>query len=175
MTEASHVWNILDKVSRIVSVSLVGLAGIALVSWVFVIVIFVTARSVFDVKWMFVEEYSGYCMVLLTCFSLAYALRRGAHIRVTAAVEFLSEKNQKILKIFADLIGLTVAIYLTSHGISWFLHGLGGGERSWFPSRTLLWPIYLLIPIGMTALALEFFHQFISALNAFKENRAERK
>lgn len=167
--------NILNKLSKAVSVSLVSIAAIILVSWVFVIVVFVMARALFNVNWMFVEEYTGYCMVLLTSFSFAYALRRGAHIKVTAVVDNIPKGMQKPLRIFADLVGLAVTVYLTRHGIKWFMHGLTGGERSWFPSRTLLWPVYALIPIGLSALSLEFLNQLISSINSLREGGAERK
>ncbi len=167
--------NILNKLSKAVSISLASVAAITLVSWVFVIVVFVFARAIFNVQWMFVEEYTGYCMVLLTSFSFAYALRRGAHINVTAVVDNIPKGMQKPLRIFADLVGLIVTVYLTWHGIRWLLHGLQGGERSWFPSRTLLWPVYALIPIGLAALSLEFLNQLLSSIASFREGWTERK
>lgn len=148
--------SVLDKFSRILSVILTGVAAATLVSWCFVIVVFVIARSVFNVNWMFVEEYSGYCMVLLVSFSLAYGLKQGAHINVGVITELASERVQNVMKLFADFVGLVVSTYLTRHGVLWFLHGLNSGARSWFPSRTLMWPVYLLIPIGLAALSLEF-------------------
>lgn len=167
--------SILNKLSKAVSFSLVGIAAFTLVCWVFVIVIFVLARALFNVQWMFVEEYTGYCMVLLTSFSFAYALRRGAHINVTAVTDVIPKRMQKPLKILADLVGLVVTVYLTWHGCKWLLHGLEGGERSWFPSRTLLWPIYALIPIGLGALSLEFLNQLLTSIGSFREGETERK
>lgn len=166
--------SILDKISKTVSTTLAGIAAIALVVWGFVIVVFVTARSVFNVNWMFVEEYSGYCMVLLVSFSLAYALRQGAHICVAVVTELASERVQKFLKTFADIIGLIVALYLTKHGVQWFLHGLEGGARSWFPSRTLMWPIYVLIPIGFAALSLEFVQQLVADIRKIRQSVADQ-
>ncbi len=167
--------NILDKVSKFVSNGLAGLAAIVLVGWVLVITVFVTARAGFNVQWMFVEEYTGYCMVLLTAFSFAYALRRGAHITVSAVVDNVPEKLQKPLKVFADLVGLIVVVYLTRHGIIWLMEGITGGARSWFPSRTLLWPVYALIPIGLGALALEFLNQLLSSVKSLRDSQTESK
>jgi len=169
------VRNILNQFSKTISFTLAGLAAIVLVCWVFVIVIFVTARALFNVQWMFVEEYTGYCMVFLTSFSFAYALRTGAHINVTAITDVIPKGMQKPLRIFADLIGLVVTVYLTWHGIKWLMHGLQGGERSWFPSRTLLWPVYALIPIGLGALSLEFLNQLVSNFNSSREDGTESK
>jgi len=168
------VGNILNKISKAVSMTLVSIAAFTLVSWVFVIVIFVTARALFNVQWMFVEEYTGYCMVLLTTFSFAYALRTGAHIKVSAVTNTIPEKIQKPLRIIADLIGIIVALYLTWRGYQWFIHGLTGGERSWFPSRTLLWPVYLLVPIGLGALTLEFINQFFLNISCLRKGVTER-
>lgn len=165
--------NILEKVSKFVSTSLAGLAAVILVSWVLVITVFVTARAGFNVQWMFVEEYTGYCMVLLTSFSFAYALRRGAHITVSAVVDNVPEKVRKRLKVFADLAGLIVVVYLTRHGIKWLMEGITGGARSWFPSRTLLWPMYALIPIGLGALALEFLNQLVSSVKSLRNIESE--
>lgn len=165
--------NILDKVSKFVSTCLAGLAAFTLVAWVVVIAVFVTARSVFNVQWMFVEEYTGYCMVLLTSFSFAYALRRGAHITVSAVVDNVPERMKKPLRVFSDLVGLVVVVYLTWHGIRWLMEGISGGARSWFPSRTLLWPVYALIPIGLGALALEFLNQLVSSVKSLRDGGTE--
>jgi TRAP-type C4-dicarboxylate transport system permease small subunit len=164
----------LDKFSKAVSNILAGIAAIALIVWGFVIVVFVTARSVFNVNWMFVEEYSGYCMVLLVSFSLAFALRRGGHIRVAVVTKLASDRVQKFLKTFADIIGLIVTVYLTKHGVQWFLHGLEGGARSWFPSRTLMWPVYALIPIGLAALSLEFVQQLVADIREMRQGVADQ-
>lgn len=166
--------NILDKFSRILSAVLTGIASIVLVAWCLVIVVFVTARSVFNVNWMFVEEYSGYCMVLLVSFSLAYGLKRGAHINVAVVTELASERFQKVLKTLADFVGLIIAVYLTRHGFLWFLNGLEGGARSWFPSRTIMWPVYILIPIGLAALSLEFVLQLRADFRVLRKENAEQ-
>lgn len=167
--------SILNKVSKTVSDVLVNIAAVTLISWVFIIVIFVAARSFFDVNWMFVEEYTGYGMVLLTSFSFAYALRRGAHVKVTAVTENIPEKMQKPLMVFADLVGLIVTVYLTWHGIKWLMHGIQGMERSWFPSRTILWPVYALIPIGLGALSIEFLNQLILSLTGLPKGGSEQE
>lgn len=164
---------ILDKTSNFVSKFLAGLAGVTLVAWVFVIVVFVTCRALFNVQWMFVEEYTGYCMVLLTCFSFAYALRKKAHITVSAVVDNLPERMTKYLQVAANLVGLFVVLYLTRHGIKWLMHGIQGGERSWWPSRTLLWPMFALIPVGFGALGLEFFNQLVFSLKSLHNGETE--
>ena len=161
----------LNKLSKAISICLANVAAVTLIFWAFIIVIFVAARSLFNVNWMFIEEYTGYGMVLLTSFSFAYALRRGAHVRVTALVNNISKKKQETFLVLANLVGLAVAVYLTCHGIRWLLQGIEGGERSWFPSRTLLWPVYALIPIGMAALSLEFLNQLISSISSFRVGR----
>jgi TRAP-type C4-dicarboxylate transport system permease small subunit len=166
------VGNTLDRISKFVSTCLVGLAAFTLVAWVVVIAVFVTARSVFNVQWMFVEEYTGYCMVLLTSFSFAYALRQGAHITVSVVADNVPEKMKKPLKVFADLVALVVVLYLTGHSIKWLMEGISGGARSWFPSRTLLWPVYSLIPIGLGALALEFLNQLVSSVKSLRETES---
>ncbi|SMC39022.1 TRAP-type C4-dicarboxylate transport system, small permease component [Desulfocicer vacuolatum DSM 3385] len=166
---------VLNKTSKILSNILVNIAAATLIFWVFIIVIFVSARAFFNVNWMFVEEYTGYGMVLLTSFSFAYALRRGAHVKVTAVADNIPKKLQRPLKIFADLVGLIVALYLTWHGIQWLMHGIEGGERSWFPSRTLMWPVYALIPIGLGVLSLEFLNQLVLNLSGSQEEREEQK
>jgi len=163
------VGSLLNKLSRAISLGLVGIAAVTLVAWVFTIVVFVVSRALFNVEWMFVEEYTGYCMVLLTSFSLSYALRKGAHINVNVVSEIIPKKMQKPLKVFADFVGLVVAIYLTWHGTRWLMHGLEGGGRSWFPSRTLLWPVYALVPIGLSALSLEFLNQLVMSIGRLRQ------
>ena len=166
---------ILNKISKTLSNILVNIAAVSLIFWVVIIVVFVVARAVFNVNWMFVEEYTGYGMVLLASFSFAYALRRGAHVRVTAIAENIPGKIQKPLCVLADLVGFIVAVYLTRHGIQWLIHGIEGGQRSWFPSRTLLWPVYALIPIGLGALSIEFLNQLLMNLCRFRQGGGAQK
>lgn len=151
--------SILDKVMHIISVGLVAFPGILVVAWVLVFAVFITGRTLFKMNWMFIEEYTTYWLVLIVFFGLAYALRTGGHIYVAVVVKLLPTKGRNILAVVTNFLALCLICYLMWRGVEWFKYGYASGARSDFPSNTLLWPVFLIIPIGLAFLGLEQLRQ----------------
>tara|TARA_B100001971_G_C18015178_1_gene444409 strand:- start:47 stop:604 length:558 start_codon:yes stop_codon:yes gene_type:complete len=145
---------ILDRVTGAISGALAGTAAVVLVGWVIVFVVYITARAIFNVGWMFVEEYTQYFMVLVIFFALLYTLRSDGHMKVTIITRLLPERIRDTLEVVTDLLSLIIVVYMTHKATLWFWHGLADSVHAPFRSNTLLWPIYLLPPIGLTALSL---------------------
>ena len=151
---------ILDRITSNISSVLVSTAAVVLVGWVIVFVVYIIARAVFNVGWMFVEEYTEYFMVLVIFFALLYTLRSEGHMKVTIITRVLPKKVRDKLEVVTALLSLIVVVYLTHKATLWFWHGVVDNVHATFRSNTLLWPIYLLPPIGLAALSLGLLLEF---------------
>ena len=166
MKPDSHegIWHridrVCDKVVYITSIIFIAPCAVLLVAWVFMFGAFIISRTIFNTNWLFVEEYTEYWLVLIVFFSLLYTLRKGGHINVDTVVKLLSKKTRNILALITAFLSLVLVCYLTSKGVAWFQYGLAEGVRSLTPLNTLVWPVYLLIPIGLAALSLGLLIRF---------------
>jgi len=125
------------------------------IAWVFVFAAYIASR-LFNLGWLFVEEFTGYWLVLLAYIPLAYALMTDTHIKIELVTSRLPEKARGILQACTDVIALVFASYLLGRSIEWLIHGIEYGTRASTASNILVWPIYLLIPIGLTLFTLMF-------------------
>jgi len=165
---------ILDKVSNTTSKILIAPCVIALVAWVLVVGVYITGRAIFDIGWQFVEEFTAYWLVLVATFAMAYTLRTGGHITIDIVTRLLPKRVGRIMAVIVGLIALVLVAYLIQKGATWFWYGLEQGVRSRYPSHVVLWPVYLLVPIGLAALGLELlrvlYRSVIKLIQAEGEN-----
>jgi len=140
--------------------------GVVLILWIFVFVGTVAARAFFHATPVYLEEYTEYFVVFIAATGLAYALRKGAHIRVSIAVERLPQRVRDIIEIFVALIALIVSCVLTAHGIKLVLFAISENVRYLGATQALLWPVYLCLPIGYGLLSLALFLYFCHAILA---------
>ena len=151
---------ILDRITGNISSVLVSTAAVVLVGWVIVFVVYIIARAVFNVGWMFVEEYTEYFMVLVIFFALLYTLRTEGHMKVNIITKVLPKRIRGKLEVVTTFLSLIVVVYMTHKATLWFWHGVVDNVHAPFRSNTLLWPIYLLPPIGLAALSLGLLLEF---------------
>jgi len=145
--------NKLEKILQIISSRAVLACVLITLAWVFVFAAYIISRF-FNLGWLFVEEFTGYWLVLIAYVPLAYALMTDAHIRVEIVSSRLPEKARSILEVCTDTLALIIVAYLLGRSIEWLLHGIEYGTRASTASNIPLWPIYLLIPIGLTLFSL---------------------
>ena len=125
----------------------------ALLILVFVFVIYIVGR-LFNLPWLFVEEYTGYWLVFVAYIPLAYGLTTEVHIRMDIVVKRLPEKARSILQVCTEAMALFIACYLMGRSIEWVIHGVTYDLHSQTTFYTLLWPTYLPVSIGFALLAL---------------------
>ncbi len=154
-----RVGRILDKVTHITSRGLIVPAVVLLVAWVLVVAVFIIGRSLFNLNWTFIEEFTVYWLILSTFFGLAYTLRTGGHVKVDVVVRLLPSKVRSILVVITNFLALIIICYLTWRGVEWLQGGIEYEIHSSFPSNVLLWPVYLIIPLGWAFLGLEMLRQ----------------
>ena len=148
------IGRILEKIIDRASVIAIAPCAVALVVWVFVFVIYVIGRHFFDMVWLFVEEYTGYWVVFLGYFGLAYALKTGVHIKSDIVTRRLPRKVRNVLELITGFLALPLVGYLVWRSIGWFAYGFEKEARAVSILHTLLWPAYLFVPIGLSLFAL---------------------
>ncbi|GAH47989.1 unnamed protein product [marine sediment metagenome] len=159
--ELTNVMAKIDKVLASMSSIGAGMGVVAIVIMVVVITVNVVARKTLDWAWLYVEEYSGYLLVLMVYLGLAYALRMGKHIRVELLVRRLSLRVSQGLELVTTLACLVTLCYLLTKSIDYLLFSLEWGVKSEWYSESIMWPFHLLVSIGLAMFILEMVGHFI--------------
>lgn len=135
------------------------LAGLFLVTLLLVIVLQMAARWSGH-QFPGSTDYAGYCMAATSFFAMAYALNRGAHIRVSLLLTKLG-RWRRAGEIWCFGIGAALACYFAYYAIktvhvSYQLHDISQGQDA-----TPLWLPQLVMAFGGTLLALALVDRFV--------------
>jgi len=169
-----RIHRVLDRITRITSGAPAFAIGALLVVWVILILVYVVGRLFFQVKWMFVPEFTEYFMVCVVFLSVAYTLRSKGHISIDIVLRRLSKRVNAILEAITAFLSLLITCFLVERGIDWFLYAFSSHMYSMGPMHTLMWPIFLVVPIGLTMLALELLLYFYrTVVQAVRGERAK--
>lgn len=125
-------------------------------------------RSAFNYSLGFVEEVTGYCVVMLTFFGAALALRGGTLFQV----QFLFDSLPKavgiwIMRAFV-LVALLICAILIVKTNDLMLSSLARGKFAATVLRTPLWIPQLLMPAGFALIATFLVEQFLLTFDRFK-------
>ncbi len=102
-----------------------------------------------DPSWS--EEVVLTLMSYMAVLSAALAIRRGAHIRMTAFDRYLPEKTLKILDIIADIFVMAFAVIMLVVGIKYASTIGSKGTYVSMPSVSRIW-MYLPVPVAGVAM-----------------------
>ncbi len=151
---------------KITAVSACVGAGILTV-WIFVFTGCIIARSLFHASQFFLEEYTGYWTLIITCLALAYTFRREGHIRVDFVIQKLSQRVRLVIEVFVTFIAFIVSSIIFAYGMRLLLFAIKQNVHSTY-GATPLWPVYLWIPVGYgllsLALLIYFFRNILALL-----------
>ncbi len=106
-------------------------------------------------------EVSIYLMVAATFLASPYTLRTGGHIAVDLVPALLPAGARKTFSVFLKVVGLLVCLYLAWEGLRLTHEAFAADERSismWRPPR---WPMYAMMPLGMSLTALQYLSEII--------------
>ncbi len=113
-------------------------------------------------------DFSGYLLVAATFLALPYAMRRGAHIRVTLLIQRTAGLTRRIM----EVAGLVAAIAITLYA-AWYAANLV--HESWRFNDVAfglvpvpLWIPQLPIPIGLAILAIALIDDLVAILSGKK-------
>ncbi len=159
-----------EKIVRIICSYPVIPCAFLMVGWVFIFAAYIIGR-LFGLRWMFVEEFTGYWLVFLAYIPLSYALMTETHIKIEMVSSRLPEVARSILQVCTDGIALVLTSYLVGRSIEWLIHGIEYGTRSGTIMNVLRWPIYLFIPIGLALFALMLIVKIGHSVMEWKQAR----
>lgn len=142
------------------------LGAVLLVTWVFVFTGTIAGRAFFNMSPRYLEEYTGYWTLIITCLALAYAFRKGVHIRTDVMVNRFSPRARAIIEVFVAVLALATLCVFTIESAKLLLFAISEGVHGFLGTEALLWPVYLLMPVGYGFLSLALLFYFFHAILA---------
>ena len=113
------------------------------------------------------EEIVLTLMVYMTVLSASLAIRRAAHIRMTAFDRYLPKKLLKSLDLLADIAVLVLGVYLVVYGITFCNSPLSlRGKYASIPTLSKFWQ-YLPVPVAGVSMIIFELEQIFQHLEAF--------
>ena len=100
------------------------------------------------------EEVVLTCMSYMAVLSAALAIRRGAHIRMTALDPYLPKTLVKILDVIADLAVLILAVIMITVG---WKYASGIGSKGTYVSMPKVSRFWMYFPVALAGVAMLIF------------------
>ncbi len=119
-------------------------------------------RKVFDVGSNAFLEVQWYLFAASFLLAAGYTLLNNEHVRI----DVVSSRFTKRTQIWMDIVGFVVFLIPLCSAILWFsapffLNGLRSGEVSANAGGLILWPVYLMLPLGFAFLMLQAISELI--------------
>ena len=119
-------------------------------------------RKVFDVGSNAFLEVQWYLFATSFLLAAGYTLLNNEHVRI----DVVSSRFTKRTQIWMDIIGFVVFLVPVCLAILWFsmpffLNGLRSGEVSANAGGLILWPVYLMLPLGFGLLLIQAISEVI--------------
>lgn len=110
-------------------------------------------------------EVQWYLFAAAFLLAAGYTLLHGEHVRIDVISGRLTKRQQ----IWIDVIGFTlfltpVCLTILWYGVPFFLQGFRSGEMSNNPGGLIRWPVYLMMPLGISLLLLQGWSELIKRI-----------
>ena len=131
-------------------------------------------RKAFDIGSNAYLEIQWYLFAAVFMLGSGYVFLKNAHVRI----DFISTKLSKRTNTIIDILGIvlfTIPLAFILIKLSWpvFERAWTSGEMSQNAGGLIRWPVYLLIPLGFTLLALQAASELIKRVAFLTGHRAE--
>lgn len=157
------VWGgkVLGFVTTRLTVGSALIAGFAILAMTLLITTDVVLRYVFNAPTKWIDEISTYLMVVAVFLGLAYTLREKGHVSVEFVTERLSTRIRDWVKVFSSIALLIFAVILIF--LTWNVFFLSFVNQTISNSiiGVLIWPIQLLLPLGLAIMVLVSIYQIL--------------
>lgn len=168
MNRVDAVLSRMDRAVGLLSGLAVAIGAIAVAGMVFMVTAYIIVREFLKGQWFFVEEWSGYLLVLLVYWSCAYTLRSGGHINVGVVVRFLPKRARLWMAALTSLAALGMLGFFMEKSIRWVIYAAEESLVSGFPSLTPMWIPFTFVSIGLgvfsLAMALHLARKVVEAV-----------
>ncbi|WP_430511255.1 TRAP transporter small permease [Pannonibacter phragmitetus] len=128
------------------------------------------SRSLFNYSLGFAEEITGYCVVMLTFFGAAIAMRSGNLFQVHFLYDTLPEAGRVWGTRIFVLVALIICGVLLWKTNDLMLSSFSRGKFAPTVLRTPLWIPQLLLPAGFGVIGIFLIEQFLLTIGRFKGN-----
>lgn len=141
-------------------------SGFFMVLIVILISVEILARTLFGVSTLIADEYSAYFFVAVVLLGLAFALKDGAHIRITLIQTRLSERGRRVLDLVSILFAMVLASYALFHSVEMVYDTWSLEMTADSISETPIWIPQVVIPVGLLLFILQLAANFIRRLSS---------
>jgi TRAP-type C4-dicarboxylate transport system permease small subunit len=142
------------------------IAAVVAVLMVTMVAVGTISRYVFQLPFLFIEEYGGYMLVVITLMGASYTLRKGGHVNVDIIVRRLSPRAQARLAVVTDILSVLFVVVLIIQTAKMAAAAFAVSKVSMTVVQTPLGPVYLLMPIGLALLSIELLRAFSQAIKS---------
>jgi TRAP-type mannitol/chloroaromatic compound transport system permease small subunit len=136
-------------------------AGISIILTL-IVTLGVVLRYAFNAPLFWIDEISGYMFVAYICLGVVYATLKESHISSEMIISNMPMKVQYAVAIIGYITALLVSCAMVYYGTKTMLVYFSLGWKSETTLGIILWPVWLMIPLGFTIFALAA----ISRINA---------
>lgn len=140
------------------------LGGIACVIMIVIICYEVIMRYAFNSPSGIEVEIVSYLLLFAVFLATAHTLRTDHHVRVDLVIERLSKRTQTKLSIITNILSLIYCAFLTQISYGLVLHAYRMKIQADTALGTLLFPIWLIIPVGSLLLCIQFIPKIYRAI-----------
>lgn len=123
----------------------------------------VMMRYAFNEPKAWVEEVANYTIVWGALLGVPVALRNNHHIQVDIVYDKLPRGAQRVMDIFANLMGVLFCIFFTYYGYVLVAKRYVSGMVS-LDVGIPMWIVYLILPISGVMFLLRFIDKFVQVL-----------
>jgi TRAP-type C4-dicarboxylate transport system permease small subunit len=156
MPEISRQPDALDRVGDALVTLGLRVAQVAVAAMVILITSDVISRNVFKVSLLISDEVSGYLLVCMTFFGIAYSLRTGSLLRIEFILFAMPQPLRKIADVLFDILALALSCILLHVFIRLVLSTWDRHMVAPTLIETPLWIPQLAMPIGGAILVVGF-------------------
>ncbi|MBA7622211.1 Sialic acid TRAP transporter permease protein SiaT [subsurface metagenome] len=140
------------------------LAGILVLSQGFLVFYEVIMRYVVNRPTLWSQEIIIYCGVIYVPLAAAWAMKEGAHLRVSVITSRLLPKTRTWLGIFTEGLGLVYAAIFTYFAFNFLMISLGRAELGQYILHIPIWPLKMFFFIGLFLLTAQGVRRFVANL-----------
>lgn len=158
-TLAQRMWKVLN-------LAITGIACAAVFIMVFMVVIGVIARYVFNRPLPFSDEYPAYLLVAVVFLGLTYTHKTGGHIAINVLTNRLTGNFGNWLGLVTLAVAFFYVIVLAVQTADVAILSLETGRRSHQLMLTPLGPIQALMPVGLGLFAISIMIELITKIRS---------
>ena len=140
------------------------LAGATVLGLTALIASAVIARRVFGSPILAADEVSGYLLLAIVFFGLAYTMKAGGHIRADIVLTLVPVKVREILELLATVLAIAFTLALLGGAWALVVEYYGHGTTSFKYLQIPLWMPAALLVVGAALLVLQLVAQLLQKL-----------